>query len=37
VTRLRELLIQVIGGLPASRECPCPRALDGLKLPIQLP
>src|SRR6202035_4403070 len=37
VTRLRELLIQVIGGLPASRECPCPHALDGLKLPIQLP
>jgi 5'-methylthioadenosine phosphorylase len=37
VGRLRELLIQVISGLPDSRECPCPHALDGLKLPIQLP
>lgn len=37
VTRLRDLLIQVIAGLPESRDCPCPHALDGLKLPIQLP
>jgi 5'-methylthioadenosine phosphorylase len=37
VTRLRELLMQLIGDLPATRDCPCPHALDGLKLPIQLP
>jgi 5'-methylthioadenosine phosphorylase len=37
VARLRELLIQVVGGLPEARDCPCPRALDGMKLPLQLP
>jgi 5'-methylthioadenosine phosphorylase len=37
VARLRELVIQVISGLPVLRECPCPHALDGMKLPIQLP
>lgn len=37
VVRLRELLMQVIGGLPEARECPCPHALDGLELPLLLP
>ena len=37
LARLRELLIQIIAGLPAERHCPCPHALDGMKLPIQLP
>jgi 5'-methylthioadenosine phosphorylase len=37
VARLRELLFKVIGDLPAERDCPCPHALDGLQLPIQLP
>ena len=37
VTRLRELLMQLIETLPADRDCPCPRALDGLDLPLQLP
>jgi len=29
--------VKVIEDLPADRDCPCPHALDGLKLPIQLP
>lgn len=37
VARLRELLMQLIETLPADRDCPCPRALDGLDLPLQLP
>jgi 5'-methylthioadenosine phosphorylase len=37
VTRLRELVIDVIADLPPDRDCPCPHALDGIKLPIQLP
>lgn len=37
VSRLRELVIQVITDLPAERDCPCPHALDGMKLPLQLP
>jgi 5'-methylthioadenosine phosphorylase len=35
--RLRELIMQVIRDLPEDRACPCPRALDGLRLPIELP
>jgi 5'-methylthioadenosine phosphorylase len=35
--RLRDLLIDIIGKLPAERDCPCPHALDGLDLPITLP
>jgi 5'-methylthioadenosine phosphorylase len=31
------VLVKVIENLPAERDCPCPHALDGLKLPIQLP
>jgi 5'-methylthioadenosine phosphorylase len=37
VARLRELLLQMIAALPADRDCPCPAALDGLTLPIELP
>jgi 5'-methylthioadenosine phosphorylase len=37
VTRLRGLLETIIGNLPEERACPCPSALDGLKLPIELP
>jgi 5'-methylthioadenosine phosphorylase len=37
VARLRELVIDVIADLPPDRDCPCPHALDGIKLPIQLP
>jgi len=37
IHRLRELLVNVIEGLPAERDCPCPHALDGLPLPIKLP
>ena len=33
--RLRDLLMRVIEGLPAERDCPCPHALDGLPLPIR--
>ncbi len=37
VTRLRELLFKIIKDLPAERACPCPAALDGLRLPFELP
>jgi 5'-methylthioadenosine phosphorylase len=37
VGRLRELIMTVISGLPEDRDCPCPHALDGIKLPITLP
>jgi 5'-methylthioadenosine phosphorylase len=35
--RLRALLLDVVAALPLERDCPCPRALDGLELPIALP
>jgi 5'-methylthioadenosine phosphorylase len=35
--RLRELLFKIIEGLPAERDCPCPSALDGVRLPFELP
>jgi 5'-methylthioadenosine phosphorylase len=37
VSRLRGLLMNVIENMPADRTCSCPAALDGLKLPIELP
>jgi 5'-methylthioadenosine phosphorylase len=37
LTRLRGLLMAVIEKLPEDRDCPCPAALDGQKLPIELP
>jgi 5'-methylthioadenosine phosphorylase len=37
LARLRELLFTIIPGLPAERTCPCPNALDGIKLPFELP
>jgi 5'-methylthioadenosine phosphorylase len=37
VARLRELIAQVIPKVPAERTCLCPHALDGLKLPFELP
>jgi 5'-methylthioadenosine phosphorylase len=37
VGRLREVLLRTITELPLDRQCPCPHALDGLKLPLQLP
>jgi 5'-methylthioadenosine phosphorylase len=35
--RLRELLLDAIAALPADRSCMCGNALDGIKLPIELP
>lgn len=35
--RLRGLLFSVIEQLPATRDCPCPKALDGIDLPFELP
>lgn len=35
--RLRELLLDAVAALPAERTCPCPHALDGIKLPFDLP
>jgi len=37
VERLRALVVRAVELLPADRTCPCPHALDGLKLPIELP
>jgi 5'-methylthioadenosine phosphorylase len=35
--RLRELVTAIIAALPDERTCPCPHALDGLRLPFELP
>jgi 5'-methylthioadenosine phosphorylase len=35
--RLRAVLLDAVTRLPTSRNCPCAAALDGLKLPIDLP
>jgi 5'-methylthioadenosine phosphorylase len=35
--RLRDLIAKLIADLPLERTCPCPHALDGLQLPIELP
>jgi 5'-methylthioadenosine phosphorylase len=37
VSRLRALIAQIIPQVPVERTCPCPHALDGLKLPFELP
>ena len=35
--RLRGVLLDAVTRLPAERTCPCQNALDGIKLPIDLP
>jgi 5'-methylthioadenosine phosphorylase len=35
--RLRGVLLEAVTQLPADRTCPCPQALDGIKVPIDLP
>jgi 5'-methylthioadenosine phosphorylase len=35
--RLRGVLLDAVASLPTERECPCPRAFDGIKLPKDLP
>jgi 5'-methylthioadenosine phosphorylase len=37
ISRLRELIVKVIGDLPLERTCACQKSLDGLKLPLELP
>ena len=37
VPRLRELVGKIIEGLPMERDCPCPGALDGIRIPFELP
>ncbi|MCW2918227.1 MAG: methylthioadenosine phosphorylase [Actinomycetia bacterium] len=37
IDRLRTLIGEVVAALPTSRDCPCPHALDGMKLPMELP
>jgi 5'-methylthioadenosine phosphorylase len=37
VARLRDLVFAAIAALPHERNCPCPHALDGIKLPFDLP
>lgn len=36
-TRLRGILLDAVANLPVERRCPCVHALDGLKLPLDLP
>ncbi len=37
VDRLRDLVATVASALPTERDCPCPHAVEGLKLPFDLP
>ena len=37
VARLRDLVMKIVENLPQERSCPCASALDGQKLPIELP
>jgi 5'-methylthioadenosine phosphorylase len=37
IERLRGVLLEAVTRLPAERTCPCGNALDGLKLPFDLP
>jgi 5'-methylthioadenosine phosphorylase len=37
VTRLRQVIVRAITDLPLDRDCPCGHALEGLKLPFDLP
>jgi 5'-methylthioadenosine phosphorylase len=37
IGRLRDVLVRAIANLPTERTCACQHALDGLKLPIDLP
>jgi 5'-methylthioadenosine phosphorylase len=37
IERLRGVLLEAVTRLPAERSCPCATALDGLKLPFDLP
>lgn len=37
VTRMRTLVADAVQSLPTDRTCPCGSALDGLKLPFELP
>jgi 5'-methylthioadenosine phosphorylase len=34
---MREVLLEAVAGLPAERTCGCAHALDGIKLPFELP
>ena len=34
---LREVLLEAVEALPTDRTCPCAHALDGIKLPLDLP
>ena len=35
--RMRELVLRTAAALDLDRRCPCPNALDGIELPIELP
>jgi 5'-methylthioadenosine phosphorylase len=37
VDRLRELILTLVAALPEERTCPCPGALAGITLPLDLP
>lgn len=37
IDRLRPTIADTVAALPQDRTCPCPHALDGIKLPLDLP
>jgi 5'-methylthioadenosine phosphorylase len=37
IAKLRQVIMRIVEDLPMDRNCPCPHALDGLKLPFALP
>jgi 5'-methylthioadenosine phosphorylase len=37
IDKLKSVVAQAIGDLPADDDCSCRRSLDGLKLPFDLP
>ncbi|GAA2082343.1 S-methyl-5'-thioadenosine phosphorylase [Actinomadura alba] len=37
IGRLRPVVAEAAAALPAERDCPCAHALDGMKLPLELP
>jgi 5'-methylthioadenosine phosphorylase len=34
---MRDLVLRTVAALDVERNCPCPDALDGIRLPLDLP
>jgi 5'-methylthioadenosine phosphorylase len=37
IDRMRDLVLRTVAALDVERNCPCPDALDGIRLPLDLP